>query len=907
MTPTYHIVAHTHWDREWYKSFEQFRSMLVSMVDDLIDICERDPSFTCFTLDGQAIVLEDYLAVRPEREPVLRALVQEGRLVIGPWYVLPDEFLVSGESTVRNLLYGMDACRRFGTPMHVGYIPDSFGHIAMMPAILRGFGMSSALVYRGFGGEPGQTSSEYWWHAPDGTRCLLIHLSRHGYSAGYFHQDKDEEIIARFRSLKDEVDARATTSHRLIMNGGDHHWPDPRLPQTLNLLRRTFPGSFVQSSVQKYADAVAAEVGTLPDIHGELRFGYRYAFAVMGGVYSSRMYIKQANWRAQLLLERLAEPLNAIAVATGMRSQRPLLVHAWKTLLKNHPHDSICGCSIDPVHREMMTRFAAVQDVGGMVTDQSLQHLLPADNLAAGDDRYLFLFNPSPVPRSEVAEGEVRFYLQDIVVGLNPDVKIAPKLPSVRGFALFDEEGHEVPYQRLRRSEGYAIPYTNYNNPTQTYAERFSILVDAQRIPPLGFKGWTIRKQSHFPKFESHLKTGRTWMENAIVRVDIHPRGDVSITDKTTGVVMRGLHVFEDGGDVGDEYNYSYPARDRRVLSNRSGARISIIERGPLRAKVRIALVMSVPAAAAKHRKTRSTRTVRLPIVTTVSLSACARGVVFETTVENRARDHRFRVMFPSGIRTDAVDADGQYTVLHRVRKHFDVRRFSIEHPAAVAPMQRYVAVRNARRAFVVITDGLPEYELLPDPHGTIAVTLLRCVGLLAGEDLITRPGGKAGWHNETPDAQCPGRHTFRYAVLSLSAADYADGRSLQQECERFDLPLFPVCRKNLSPLPMEGSFAALGSSRLVMSALKEAEDGGGLVMRFWNPSRTTVEDILHFAASPSRVAASRLDEHIGEPLPILAAGGVKLRVGPSEILTIRIWFADAPDSPISVSGKVKG
>ena len=906
MIPTYHIVAHTHWDREWYKSFEQFRSMLVSMVDDLIDICERDPSFTCFTLDGQAIVLEDYLAVRPDREPVLRALVQEGRLVIGPWYVLPDEFLVSGESTVRNLLYGMDACRRFGTPMNVGYIPDSFGHIAMMPAILRGFGMSSALVYRGFGGEPGQTSSEYWWHAPDGTRCLLVHLFRHGYSAGYFHQDRDEEIVARFRLLKDEVDARATTSHRLIMSGGDHHWPDPRLPQTLQMLRRTFPGSFVQSSVQKYVDAVAPEVGVLPEIHGELRFGYRYAFAVMGGVYSSRMYIKQANWRAQLLLERLAEPLNAIAVATGMRSQRPLLVHAWKTLLKNHAHDSICGCSIDSVHREMMTRFAAVQDVGAMVTDHSLQHLLPADDLAAGDDRYLFLFNPSPVPRSEVAEGEVRFYLQDIVVGLNPDVKVAPKLPPVRGFALFDEEGHEVPYQRLRRSEGYDITYTNYNYPKQTYAERFSILVDADRIPPLGFKGWTVRKQSHFPTYESRVKCGRTWMENAMLRVDIHPRGDISVTDKTTGAVMRGLHVFEDSGDVGDEYNYSYPARDRRVLSTRSRARVSMVERGPLRAKLRIALVMSVPAAAAKHRKARSARTVRLPIVTTLSLSASGRQVLFETTVENHARDHRFRVMFPSGIHTDAVDADGQYTVLHRVRKHFDVRRFSIEHPAAVAPMQRFVAVRNTHRAFVVITDGLPEYELLPDPHGTVAVTLLRCIGLLAGEDLITRPGGKAGWHNETPDAQCPGRHTFRYAVCSLTAADFADGRSLQEECERFNLPLLPVRRKNPLPLPMEGSFAVLGSSRLVLSALKEAEDGGGLVMRFWNPSRATVEEILRFAASPSRVAASRLDEHIGEPLPILDGRDVKLRVGPSEIVTLRGWFAGATDSPLSVAGKGK-
>ena len=227
MKPTYHIVSHSHWDREWYKSFEQFRSMLVNMVDDLLEILDRDPRYQCFTLDGQTVVLDDYLAVRPEREEELRRLVREGRLMIGPWYVLPDEFLVSAEATVRNLLAGTRRSRDFGAEMKVGYIPDSFGHIAMMPAILSGFGIDTALLYRGFGGEPGQTSSEYWWTGPDGTRCLMLHLFRHGYSGCYFHQETDKEILKRFKELKEEVDARAATGHRLLMNGGDHHWPDP--------------------------------------------------------------------------------------------------------------------------------------------------------------------------------------------------------------------------------------------------------------------------------------------------------------------------------------------------------------------------------------------------------------------------------------------------------------------------------------------------------------------------------------------------------------------------------------------------------------------------------------------------------------------------------------------------------
>jgi hypothetical protein len=247
--------------------------MLVTMIDDLLELLRSDQEFRSFTLDGQTVILEDYLEVRPEKREEIRKLIGEGRIVTGPWYVLPDEFLVSAESTVRNLMAGTRMASSFGKTMTVGYIPDSFGHIAMMPAILKGFGILTALVYRGFGGEPGEQTSEYWWKAPDGTRALLIHLFRHGYSAGYFHQETERQILDRFALLKEELDSRATTTHRLLMNGGDHHWPDPNIPGTLALLGRSFDGTFEQSTVERYAAAVRDEVGEIPVVEGELRFG----------------------------------------------------------------------------------------------------------------------------------------------------------------------------------------------------------------------------------------------------------------------------------------------------------------------------------------------------------------------------------------------------------------------------------------------------------------------------------------------------------------------------------------------------------------------------------------------------------------------------------------------------------
>ncbi len=891
MKPIYHIVSHSHWDREWYKSFEQFRAMLVNMVDDLLELLERDPRYACFTLDGQTVILDDYLAVRPERETEIRRLVAQGRLVIGPWYVLPDEFLVSAEATVRNLLLGTSAARKFGGQMNVGYIPDSFGHIATMPSILDGFGIDTVLLYRGFGGEPGQTHSEYWWTAPDGTRSLMLHLFRHGYSAGYFHQEQDGEILARFRDLKSELDSRATTSQRLLMNGGDHHWPDPMLPQILDLLRANFEGEFVHSTVPRYVEAVKREISDLPEISGELRFGYRYAFAVLGGVYSSRMYIKQRNWTCQNVLQRYAEPLNAIATAGGMRSQLPLLRQAWKTLVQNHAHDSICGCSLDSVHREMMIRFKSAEDIGRSVMDLALNHLIPFDDRASKDDRYLFLVNPSPFSRSEIASADLNFYLQDIVVGLNPDVKVDPRLSPVSGFALVDAKDCEVPYQITGRHEGYDITYTNYNYPKQTYADSVSILVDARDVPPMGFKGLKVRRLKRFPKYENGVRCGRNFIENAFLRVEVNGRGEITVRDKIHREVYGGLNVFEDSGDVGDGYNYSYPKTDRRIVSTTGRAKTRLVERGPLRASLQMSVMMRVPESAARDRKSRSRRVVRLPVVTTCSLTRASRSVVIDTTVENASKDHRLRVLFPAGVRTDAVSVDSQFCILGRQRKKYDLRLFTIEHPAPVAPMQRYVTVARGKRGLTLFTDGLPEYELLPDGRGTLALTLLRCVGLLAAEDLITRPGGKAGWHNETPEAQCLGRHSFRYAVAPHTLAESQKSPFLNEEAERFHAPLLPVRRKNPAPMELEGSFLSTPSGELVFSALKQSEDGAGTIVRVWNPGPSAVESSLRFSRPVKEAWQARLDEQSVDRLEVRGDYEVPLRVGPHGTATVKVQF----------------
>ncbi len=889
MKSTYHIVSHSHWDREWYKSFEGFRSMLVTMVDDLLDLLAGNPEFSCFTLDGQMVIIEDYLAIKPEREQEIKRLIAEGRIVIGPWYILPDEFLVSAEATVRNLLIGTKMARDFGGEMKVGYIPDSFGHIAMMPAILKGFGIDTALIYRGFGGEPEQKSSEYWWKAPDGTRSLMVHLPKDGYSGGYFHHATDDEVLQRFRVIQDELNERAVTSQRLLMNGGDHHWPDPKLPRQLKLLREHFDGKFVHSSVPQYVEAVKKEINDLSEVEGELRFGYRYAYAVLSGVYSSRMYIKQENWDNQNLMQRYVEPLHAFAWSEGMKSQSHLIRHAWNTLLTNHPHDSICGCSVDPVHREMMTRFKAVEDVGKSVVETCFQHLIPYDDRASKDDRYLYFFNPSPFQRTEVAQAEVNFYFQDIVVGLNPDVKPDPKLPPVSGFVLEDDSDTEVPYQIIGRTEEYDIKYSNYSYPSQTLADKFTILVDARTVPSLGYRGYHIRKVDHFPKYQSLVKTGKYFIENEYLRVDVNAKGEIKLKDKVNKQTYVGMNVFEDSGDVGDEYNYSYPREDRWIYSNKRKAKVSLIERGPLRAAMQVRLTMLVPASATPDHRGRSKKLVKLPATSTIYLSAHSRYAEIVTRIENAARDHRLRTLFPTGTKTDRIFVDSQFCLVERQQKKYDVRQFTIEHPAKVAPMQRFVTVRGKKTALTVMSYGLPEYELKLDGQGTIALTLLRCVGLLAGDDLITRPGGKSGWHNETPDAQCLGVHMFRYAIFPHDAEEVNTCTRINEASEYFHFPLMAVRRKNADAPAMQASMATISSTQLVLSALKGSEDGEGIILRVSNPVASDAEGVLHFTRKVRAAWIAALSEECGERLTVQGERNIHIHVGSCGVVTLKV------------------
>jgi mannosylglycerate hydrolase len=389
------VVPHTHWDREWYRPFEHFRLELARVVDGVIEVLEGDPDFPAFTLDGQAVVLEDYLEVRPENEGRLRALLSAGRLQVGPSYILPDEFLVGAEPLVRNLLMGRTVCERFGAkPSPVGYLPDSFGHPAQLPQLLAGFGIRSFIFSRGLGDQIDDVGVIFRWRSPDDSEVLAFQQLPHYANFADLSGVEDAErrvrdVVERFGKALE----RAGVDDVLLCNGSDHRPVNPELPRWCAELEQRIPGS--EFTIAKYDDYVRA-VGPVevPAWTGEL-LGSRLQ-NVLRGVNSARLYIKRANERAEqrlLAVETLAA-LCSLRDGTLPGADFKL---AWRDLLRCHPHDTICGCSCDEVHRDALVRYESLDRALSVLQSQALQGV-------AGEDAAMAVFNPLPYRRRGVVE-----------------------------------------------------------------------------------------------------------------------------------------------------------------------------------------------------------------------------------------------------------------------------------------------------------------------------------------------------------------------------------------------------------------------------------------------------------------------------------------------------------------------
>jgi alpha-mannosidase len=524
MRPTVIVVSHTHWDREWYQPFEVFRLRLGDMVAALVDLLDGDPQFRHFMLDGQTVCLDDVLELRPSLRERLQAHIASGRISIGPWYVLQDEFLVGAESIVRNLSQGLKSARRFGRAMSIGYLPDAFGHIAQMPRILRGFGIETAVVWRGVGdAAPG---SEWRWRAPGGAEVLCLFLQGGYGNAHRLGADRDQ-ALARLRADLANVLPLSRAALLLWMNGNDHQPPEPQVPALLAALGGALPDVDLEhASLERAAELVRArlDVAALPVVDGELRRATP-TVPVLSGVWSVRSWQKRRHDRAQALLVRFAEPFTALA---GSIDRRDELAHAWRVLLQCQPHDSICGCSIDEVHRDIDARLRRVGQLGRTLVAEAVHSLVGARTPDFALHEAIAIVNPHPFAVSAMAEVELQRHVAD-----SPFRVVGPT--------------GEVPYEIVSRSPT--------DGPDGRPAEWLRLRLFALDLPPHGLRLVALEPGTPMP------------ISAPDTTLAVHPiAGGIEIVDRESG--LRIVHTVEDEGDRGDLYDFcpqeSAPPRSSR-------------------------------------------------------------------------------------------------------------------------------------------------------------------------------------------------------------------------------------------------------------------------------------------------------------------------------------------------------
>ena len=876
-----HFVSHAHWYREWYQPFQGYRRRLVGAVDDLLAILENDPEYRYFFLDGQTVVLEDYLEIRSENEERLRRLISAGRIGVGPWYVQPDEALVSGEALIRNLLLGHRLAAKMGHVTKVGYVPDIFGHISQLPQILAGFGIHNGFLWRGLHGEG--YPSELAWEGADGTRLLAVKFSEDwGYSDWYIavrnqflEQPADSESLVaeagRYLAYKAE---RATTPVLLAMDGCDHTEPDPRLPEWLALLRERFPGiEFIHSSPEAYIDRLRQVLGEVRLVRGELREVAKTGLHnyLLNGVLSSRIHLKQRNAACQTLLECWAEPLATLAsLYAGRPYPRAYLRTAWRHLLQNHAHDSICGCSIDQVHQDMLYRFDQARLIAEETAAEAAEALTAGIGVAEGTpgSHLVALVNPNPEP----VEGTV---LVDVELPARP-LQRHPALrdPNRYFIYVYDSEGKPMPVQlcavhlheprqsrpRCGTPRGYAV-------------DRFTVALPV-RVGGCGYASYTYERREQPLRTVGSMATGpRSW-EGRYLRLSANPNGSINLLDKETGVEFRDLLTWEDVGDVGDGWNHFSPVRDRRVTSSGAWATISAECEGPLFTRVRIDWRLPVPARATPDDVARSEEQVELLLTAWLDLPYDARQVSCRLHVENTARDHALRLLFPTGRAADFFFTDAAFDLVERPVHKPDTRDYK-EAVDEMVPQQSLVAVHDGGGGLCVMSQGLPAVNVRPDPERTIALGVLRGFA-----KVVNRLGEEGG--------QILGRHEFELALLPFRPGPGWEGRLLRRAAA-FRTGLWAVTRPvEAGTRPRQASFLTVEPAELQLSALKAAEDEEGLyVLRLWNPTGVDVKGCVRMGRRPGECWLANLNEERGERLRLADDGSIPVQVGAKKVVTL--------------------
>lgn len=886
------VISHSHWDREWYMGYEKHHMRLISLMDDLFELFEHDPEFNSFHLDGQTIILDDYLKVRPEKRDELAKWIKLGKLRIGPFYILQDDFLISPEANVRNTQYGLKQSKQWGQPTPLGYFPDTFGNMGQTAQMMQLAGLDTVAFGRGVTptglnnqvshGDFDSTYSEMWWQGPDASKVLGI-LFANWYSNGNEIPVDPAAAKTYWDQKLADAERYAATPDLLFMNGVDHQPVQQDLSAALATARQLYPDyEFIHSN---FADYIQALKQDLPDdlstIHGELTSQATDGWYTLANTSSSRVYLKQQNTQTERLLEDQVEPLLALS-HTDSESNQDRLDYAWHLLLQNHPHDSICGCSIDPVHQRMMTRFAAAQQIGESLSQHALNAFTANLNTQSFTESAhpFMLMNTAGATKHESVQVEVelkRALFKDGMPQAQYD-QLAAEIPDLPAMQVIDAKGNSV-------AAKITNPHVRFNYELPDHAFRvpfMALYVDVEVAADLPAFSWQTLAVVNGAATKLTAPQAVNEIANDRLTVRLEADHTVTVTDHQTGNVYRDALVFEDTGDMGNEYIYRQSA-DHLTLTSKDAEITNLNTQATASGQaMRFGLTWQVPSRAAasldyerqaviditNRTSGRGKQLVALTLQVELRLDQDNRLQV-HVSGNNTAKDHRIRAVVTTGMHTTTHTAESIFEVVTRNNAVGP----NWQNPTNPQHQQAFAGVSEAKRGIVVGNVGLNEYEVGQNGE-FLAVTLLRCVGEM----------GDWGYF-ETRDSQCLGEFTADFSI-AFTNGSATEQLLAQQAARAAQIPvisgLVPAQQAGLQQ--PEGTYLTVNDPSFAVTATKMV--GQQLIVRGYNMTDQSVP----LAVSHHGVAADQLLDLVDQPLKRAVDEDLK----PAEIRTYA--FTEAND-----------
>ena len=865
-----HIVPHMHWDREWYFSTEESRILLVNNMKEIMDMLENNPDYPYFVMDGQTAILEDYLAVKPQDKERIKKLVEEGKLIIGPWYTQTDEMVVGGESIVRNLLYGIKDCGEFGDYMKIGYLPDSFGQSAQMPQILNGFDIKHSMFWRGCSERKGTGKTEFNWTSDDGSE-VVVQMLPLGYAIGKYLPTDIDALKNRMEKYFPVLDRGATTEHEILPNGHDQMPVQKNIFNVIEKLKELYTDrEFFLSRYENIFEELEKEINR-DTISGEFLDG-KY-MRVHRSIFSTRMDIKAANARIESKITNILEPLASIAYSLGFEYHHGLIELIWKEIMKNHAHDSIGCCCSDKVHKEIMNRFLLAEEKVDRLIEFYKRKITDAISCEKALDK-LTIFNLMPYEREEIIRAQI--------------------ITKMKSFEMVNDEDIKLDFQVIHKEEIDAglidrqiVHYGNYD-PFMIYTIEFKDIV-----PAMGYKTYLI-KESQFMIEKEYEAVNK--IDNDFYEIEVNENGTLKILDKKINKTFDNVLLMENGGDEGDEYDFS-PLVDEKLIFNTHVKAEYSIKKNKFNNEIKISYRLDVPKNIESRKNNNIDGYVDFNISINVPNDKARIDIVFD--IDNQACDHRIRTYIPTNIASKFSVSDNQFGYIKRdvYDEAMDVweKEGWDERPDSIYPMLTFVGLSDEEHGVAVLTNSTREFEIVGEKFDTIAITLFRSVGFLGKEEMVRRPGRPSGIKLPTPDSQLIGNITIDFAIathekstLEANVANMA--KQYLTPMVTYNKMPYNAMKLNDSEVITPYSYSLLKQydENLVLSVIKKAEKEEGLIIRMYNPNEYEESTNILFDRSIKEVVKANLNERKIEKINI-EDSSIKVKCKKNQVQTILI------------------